>query len=329
MKRFLFIAALLLLWVPLSSAQGVTFRFDSDGMGDQRVKVRMEGAISRLLTSINNAGYADGALNLSGVPLTDNARASLLDLWEFMPFVCDQNNVVGRCLLSVTNYMVRGIPVTVRASAGIAGDPARELSVEFTKDSISGVFFSLQKQMLRSFEQGAGRVVTDFRQREEILNFVERYRSYYDEKDLDALNKIFSDDAIIITGSEIKRKTTEGGMVTQVVYRQHDKKQYISHLDSIFHGKGRYRGTTYVKVGFDEIEVKGHPTLENIYHVTLKQRWKTPLYEDTGYVTLLWEFPEGDDPRIMVRTWQSSKIVKSKDDVFVLDDFNIDSSGLR
>ena len=160
--------------------------------------------------------------------------------------------------------------------------------------------------------------VKDTRQREEILNFVERYRSYYDQKDLKSIEDIFSDDAIIITGKEVKRKTPEGVMVTVAEYKEQNKQQYIEHLRGIFKRK------SFIKVVFKGIEVVRHPMREDIYMVTLHQNWRTPGYEDNGYVVLLWQFPEnGGDPRIMVRTWQSDRIVRTKDDVFQIEDFNI------
>lgn len=316
--RRIFVLLLTITVLTNSWGQSVSFKF-SDGIYNETLKSNVERNISALLTNINKASRQKAKnVSMTGVRMVPQALSAFNDLWEFMPFCCDDQMNVERCIQTVTGYQVRGIPVTVTDKSELDGQPERELTVGFNSSGdITGVYFALEQHNISNILQH-GQEVKDVRQREEILNFVERYRSYYDQKDLKSIEDIFSDDAIIITGKEIKRKTPEGGMFTITEYKEQNKQQYINMLRGIF------RRNSFVKVTFKGAEVVRHPVRKDVYMVTLHQNWRTPGYEDNGYVVLLWQFPEnGGDPRIMVRTWQSDKVVKTKEDVFQLEDFKI------
>ena len=98
------------------------------------------------------------------------------------------------------------------------------------------------------------------------------------------------------------------------------KQQYIENLGRAF------KASKYIKVTFDEIEVKRHPVNANFYGVTLKQGWTSGTYHDDGYLFLLWDFTDEKAPQVHVRTWQPDKIGNKplpKDEVFSLSDFDI------
>ena len=62
--------------------------------------------------------------------------------------------------------------------------------------------------------------------------------------------------------------------------------------------------------------------------MTLKQYWHTDRYQDEGYLFLLIDFRDSDNPQIQVRTWQpykdnTGKILVNKKDVFHLGSFRI------
>ena len=52
-----------------------------------------------------------------------------------------------------------------------------------------------------------GKTVTEIARRQEILSYVEQFRTAYNEQDILFLDNIFSEDALIITGSvtEVKK----------------------------------------------------------------------------------------------------------------------------
>ena len=162
--------------------------------------------------------------------------------------------------------------------------------------------------------------LTDLRRRQLILDYVEQFRTAYNQKDINFLNQVFSDDALIITGKVITTKHAEGFTSQKIQYNKQSKEQYIKNL------RGVFARNSYIKVTFDEIEVMRHPVNPNFYGVTLLQGWTSGKYHDDGYLFLLWDFTNESAPQIHVRTWQPDKIGgKSlpKDEVFSLSDFDI------
>ena len=165
--------------------------------------------------------------------------------------------------------------------------------------------------------------VTDLERRQTILGFVENFRSHYDEKDINALRQVFSDDALIITGTVVMKRDYKGDhpqLKPEIIYKTQSKVEYLNNLQANF------RRNKYIKVTFSEIEVVRHPTNPDFYAVTLRQHWKSSNYEDDGYLVLLWEFREGEDPIIHVRTWQPERVGNrrlTREEVINIMDFTI------
>ena len=325
MKKFILCTALLFLSLTWASAQEYTLRIEG-GLSDDGLKARIEMRISMLLTELSRAKKADSSLRLQGILMTPNAKNSLERLWKSFHFECDFPENVERCLTDVNGYEIRNIPVTLEPMGdGYTGERQKELTISLTRGGvISGVHMALSNNTYYDIVN-KGLDVTDTRRRLEILNFVEAFRSYYDEKDLQSLRQVYSDDALIITGRVIMRrafKNDQPVMLPEVVYNKKDKEAYMKSLKSVF------QNNKYIKVSFDSISVVRHPAKPNFYGVTLYQNWKSTNYEDNGYVFLLWEFNDEKDehPIVHVRTWQPDRIGKgslNKNDIFNINDFFI------
>ena len=309
-------------------AQSVRFAFEA-GTADYASfsKMSVESTISQLLTEINRADRMNTSLNLSGINMEAAAKEKFMKFWSNMHLTCEDNENVQKCLQDAQGYQVRNIPVTLHPlDNSYRGSVEKTIVISLNKrGQISGVRTALDRQDYRSVME-TGKVVTDERQRREILKFVEDFRCYYNEKDISSLRKIFSDDAIIITGSVITTKV--GGDVNavtnKVIYKQSTKEEYMKRLQGIFNSN------RFVDVAFDEISVKrnGATGKERFYGVTLKQKWHTDRYSDEGYLFLLWEFKDnGEPPVIHVRAWQPDKYADGKpmkqEDILDMNDFII------
>ena len=325
MRRFLTSITLLLFCTVWLSAENYTLRIRG-GLNDNAVKQRIENHVSALLTEVSQATKAGRLLRLQQITMTDQAKESLTRLWDSYHFLCDytQNEVL--CLTDVNGYEVRNIPVTLKPMGdGYTGEKEKELTISLTREGmISGVHMALSNNAFHAIVN-KGVDVTDTRRRLEILNFVEAFRSYYDEKDIASLRQVYSDEALIITGKVIQRRVVHNDqpiMKPEIVYNRKNKEQYLSSLQNTF------RNNKFIKVSFDSIQVVRHPAKPNFYGVTLHQNWKSSTYQDDGYVFLLWEFKDEDDehPIIHVRTWQPDRIGAkplAKKDVFNIDDIFI------
>lgn len=309
-----------LLW-GLDCAAQVTFKFSAGTIDAGTLKTKMENNISALLTEIDRAGKAGSDLNLSQINMEPAAKTRLSALWEDARFVCDKSSNISKCLNDFQGYQVRAIPITMKPlDSSYEGSLSRELTISLSKSGvITGVrpAWELQEDVSKIMFSPGG--VADTRQRREILKWVEDFRCYYNEKNLQALNQIYSDDALIITGSVVTQRANKGDGVRleqNVKYTVQSKEQYINKLSRIFKNNRR------VNVEFDHISVVMHGAKKNIYGVTLHQKWQTNSYNDEGWLFLLWDFNDPEQPQIHVRTWQPDQVV-ANDGVFTLDDFFI------
>jgi hypothetical protein len=289
-----------------------------------------------LLTEFNTAHNQERALRLDSFKLTEKAKRSLTFMWDSIAsFTCKSDLNVTHCLRTVTNYEVREIYITLHPrDASYSGTLDREFSICFTgDDTITSARMTMEDNASYQTIVSQSTDVTDTRRKMEILKFVEDFRSYYDAKDLKALEQIYSDDALIITGKVVNsRKVGDRGPRLdedrKIVYNKQSKKQYLESLRGIFNRN------KYIRVKFDSVEVMKHSAKEGFYGVTLKQNWKAmnaaggTRYEDDGYLFLLWQFRDGEPPLVHVRTWQPEKYgsgkVLDRSEVFSCEDFLIE-----
>lgn len=323
MKSIQSLILVLALLCPIHGIANVTFKFSAGTIDAGTLKTRMENNITALLTEINRAGSNGTELNLANISMESEAKIRLNALWdEAAHFVCDKQTNISKCLNDFQGYQVRAIPITMKPVDNSYDQSInRELTISLNKNGvITGVrpAWELQEDVSKIMFSPGG--VADTRQRREILKWVEDFRCYYNERNLKALNQVYSDDALIITGSVVTQRKNYGDMGVRmeqkVNYTVQSKEQYINKLTRIFKNNRR------INVEFDHISVVMHGAKKNIYGVTLHQKWQTSSYSDEGWLFLLWDFNDPEKPQIHVRTWQPDQVV-AKDGVFTLDDFFI------
>ena len=324
MKYFISLLTLLLfMGIPSKAQNDVQFTI-TDGVSSGYLKNQIEGNVSQFLTELNRAGMDGRNLQLSHVHITDNAVRSLSLLWNNLHFVCEENTIYERCNTTVNGYQVRNIAIKVMpVIEDYDGELERQLTISLSREGdITGARMAMDNHVYTNIIKKGDAV--DMARREEILKFVEDFRSHYDEKDIEALDQVFSDDALIITGTVVMKRDNQGDqpkMRPEIQYRTQNKQQYLSRL------KQTFRNNKYIKVTFSDPEVVRSKKNPNFFGVTLHQHWKSDRYEDDGYVFLLWEFHENDEPPIIhVRTWQPDKIAGAptpKEKIINILDFEI------
>ena len=314
---------LLFLFTIKAEAQDIKMTI-IDGITDIAVKQRMERNISSLLSEINQACAQERPLRLDYIDMAAGGKKSLQYLWQNLHFLVEDNEIVERCLTSVEGYVIRNIYVQVNPMVEEYSDePERALTIRLTRDGkIANIAMAASDAVYgRIMEQGLS--VTDLERRTTILSFVENYRSFYDEKDLNSIERVFSDDAIIITGTVPMQRNKSSEVQSwreQITYKIQSKPQYLTSLEANF------KRNKYIKVTFSDVEVVRHPANPNYYGVTLHQHWKSSTYEDDGYLLLVWEFRDSEDPIIHYRTWQPDRIgshILTKDEIINIMDFTI------
>ena len=288
-------------------------------------KTAIERSLSALLTEINNAYIENRALNLVSLHMTDDARAGLTSMWENVHFYCDDAEVVQNCLRKgLSGYQIRQIPLMMRptGSATTQDDEFQEGVVNLSESGqITRFNVALATNSYLSVIS-RGTNVTDTRRREEILSYVEHFRTAYEEKDLAFMNQIFSDDALIITGTVVSVKPMEDRYANKlkVVYKKQNKEQYIANL------KKAFLRNKWIDVKFSDIPenknlgcagITQSQVNRNMFGVRLLQEWRSSNYSDVGYLFLLWDFTDKNKPVIHVRTWQPEYVgdVRQEPDV--------------
>ena len=320
-KLRLFLCALLIPWIAWSQLEE-THVIITDGLDNVQLKNTIEKNISQFLIACNTA-VMEGDKPKLKEGLTNDARKALNEMWKSSPMSCPVSKAEEVCLVTPSGYQVRNIPVSIMAANEDEKD--QELVFNLTStgeiDDISIAITEHQyKEIINEHES-----VEDLFRRQVIVDFVENYRTAYNRKDLPYISSVFSDNALIITGKVIREKPKSDFALQslsqeKVVYQKRTKKQYIDNLKKVF------ASNKYINVLFDEVEVIQHPKLTDIYGVTLKQEWNTANYRDVGFVFLMIDFQDENNPLIQVRTWQPEKVngqVLAREEVFSLGDFDI------
>lgn len=296
----------------------------SGGLDNVSLVSRMEQKMSDILTEVNRAQASGSNLNFKMLKLPTSVQKSMSMLWENSPFECTDEEIVESCIETGTGYQVRNIPLMMkpRADRAFNENEYQEAVISFDKNGeVESFYLSISLNLYMNVVR-ANKELTDLRRRQLILDYVEQFRTSYNTKDLKFLEQVFSDDALIITGKVIKSKPSDGTFLPQekITYRKYNKQEYLTHLKASFAAK------SWIKVTFDEIEVMRHPTNKDFYGVTLHQGYSSSNYHDDGYLFLLWDFTDENNPQIHVRTWQPDKIGGKqlpKDEIFSLSDFDI------
>jgi len=322
-SKIIIISSVLMLISQVTLAQFNTKVLITD-ITNTSLKKKMQLNASSFLTSLNTAFAKEKTPKISSTAMSKPAIASVLSMWEMSNFRCYETDVIERALKrSQGGYEVRNIPIFMKEAP--EDDQYQEIVIVFTNTGvIDNIYLSMETNRYNQLiNEGAD--VTEYRHRQIILDFIENFRTAYNRKDIDYLNKVYSDDALIITGRVIKvnnanKDVSKKYMNDKIIkYQKQSKTEYISKLKRVF------AANSYINIKFDDIEIKRHRKYPAIYGVNLKQGWNTTRYSDVGYLFLMIDFSNEDEPQIHIRTWQPKIIgnkTLSEEEKFKLEMFN-------
>lgn len=293
-------------------------------------KTAIEDNVSKLLSSFNSSLDTNReSLSLAGINMLPAAANELAKLWGHDRFSCTDEQIVEDVLTIKGGYQIRNIPLICNPKDTTCHD-YKEAVIDFDRNGrITSFLYTLSPELYskdrRLLMQDPTKDVRDINVRQKVIGFVEKFRTAYNLRDIDFLNEVFSDNALIITGRVVTIAKSDVTLNEQkmITYKKETKPQYLAKLKRIFNYN------KYINVEFDSLIMVKHPNKDNIYGVTVHQKWTTSSYQDDGWVFLLWDFTNEERPKIHVRTWQPEFIDErknrriSKDDIFSLSHFNI------
>ena len=143
-----------------------------------------------------------------------------------------------------------------------------------------------------------------------IMNFLENYKTAYGLKRLDYIRSIFDDNAIIIVGNVVRTATLNHNRETGVATinnntiiqkNRYTKDQYLKNLEQCF------KSNEYINIRFANNDVIKLKKGGEIYAIQIAQDYYSSNYGDKGYLFLMVDINNPEQPIIKVRTWQTEK----------------------
>lgn len=193
-------------------------------------------------------------------------------------------------------------------------------NVVFTLDAdnmISNVAFGLgevaEKDILCKFAPGWTDEI-----RELIMEFMENYKTAYCLKRKDYIRDIFADDAVIIVGNIVKRKTPQLNDIDRraisqegqevIHYNRYTKDQYLRNLERCF------ARNEFINLRFSQSEVQWLEQYKNkeYFAIQIGQEYNSTTYADKGHLFLLVDMSDHNAPQIKIRTWQPHEVAMEK-----------------
>ena len=141
------------------------------------------------------------------------------------------------------------------------------------------------------------------------MEFLENYKTAYALKRLDYIETIFDDDAVIIIGNVaakmVANNRSDGNQSFKsdkiIKHNRYTKDQYLKNLKRCFSSSEfiniRFASNDVLKLG------KGGET----YAIQIAQDYYSSNYGDRGYLFLIVDINDPNNPLIRLRTWQPEK----------------------
>lgn len=206
------------------------------------------------------------------------------------------------------NVIARGLQMSFSFKQGMRKSFVEEVVFSFDRQGkINNISFGLGKTAEADI---LGKGVWDENARFAIMNFLENYQTAYALKRLDYISSIFDDDAVIITGSVTHvpaRKINSGDRIGMqyahdiIKYNRHTKDTYLKYLKNSFASK------EYINLRFASNDVRKLGKGGELYAIQISQEYYSSNYGDKGYLFLMVDINDPENPIIKVRTWQPEK----------------------
>lgn len=205
----------------------------------------------------------------------------------------------------------RGLKMSFSFKAGTTQTFVEDVVLAFNADrKISNIAFGLGRT---AEDDILNKGVWDEQSRFTIMNLLENYKTAYALERLDYIASIFDDDAIIITGTVLKkaprsvnienraRISSTGNQI--ILKNRQTKTQYLENLKRCFDRN------EFVNIQFAGNDVRKLDSKKwgEAYAIQIAQDYYSSTYGDQGYLLLFIDINNPERPLIKLRTWQPEK----------------------
>ena len=194
----------------------------------------------------------------------------------------------------------RGLPVSCRFNRGRVFNEKLSFYIDSNSKQITHVAMGLGREAMNDVV--LGHLDWSEKSRTRIVGFLEDYRTAYATKNLEYLDKVFDDNAVIVLGKRLQvapQLNKEGYMNNhRVQFTQLTKREFLRNLRRQFQSKD------YINLHFSQNRIYQLQKGVERYGIEIKQDYYSSNYGDTGYLTQIFDLTNPDQPVIHVRTWQ-------------------------
>lgn len=221
--------------------------------------------------------------------------------------VLDSSNI---CFYNKNGQVTeRGLKMSFAFNSNVRKAFVEDVVLSFdNQNKICGLAFGLGKT---AEDDILNKGVWDEKSRFAIMSFLENYKTAYALKRLDYIKSIFDDEAVIITGSVVKRASQTVNIENQsqikpegnkiIKMNRQTKDQYLKNLKRCF------ELNEFVNIRFANNDVIKLGSGGETYAIQIAQDYYSSSYGDFGYLMLIVDINDPAKPLIKVRTWQPEK----------------------
>lgn len=314
------------LYSTLIASTAVTF-IVRGGIDDSILKSKIENQTTNLLEMLN-AAQEEGknTLNFNGLQINDEARQSILLIWKYQHMQVwldegEEEAYIEENVLTMRGnlYQVRNIPMRMETVSGSEKKEYNEVSITYDRNgNIVDFNITMSKQQYGEILKNAINVEDEYN-RKMLAHWMDQLKTSYNERNISFFEDIFSEDALIITGTrKMKRERTDVRIKDSVKYEYNisTKQEYLSKLkNKIFNPKINPQ----INIQFEDQKYRRHGGNPRYYMVDCTQFWNTTSYSDVGHLFVIWDFKDPERPQILVRVWQHPDDPKK----YTAKDFNL------
>lgn len=192
----------------------------------------------------------------------------------------------------------RGLPVSCRFNRGRVFNEKLSFYIDSNSKQITHVAMGLGREAMNDVV--LGHLDWSEKSRTRIVGFLGDYRTAYATKNLEYLDKVFDDNAVIVLGKRLQvapQLNKEGYMNNhRVQFTQLTKREFLRNLRRQFQSKD------YINLHFSQNRIYQLQKGVERYGIEIKQDYYSSNYGDTGYLTLIFDLTNPDQPVIHMRT---------------------------
>jgi len=218
--------------------------------------------------------------------------------------------------------VVRGLQMSFAFTRGTKKTFVENVAFTFNEEKkIENVAFGVGRQTEDNILLAHPKWSSDVR--EQIVEFLETYKTAYCLERLDYLRQVFADDAVIIVGhvawkpqkqqqhDAMQRMSVDGEKI--INYNRYDKDQYLNNLAKCFARQEfiNIRFTNCTLQSLQKYKQKEYGEQE-LFAIQIGQDYNSTTYADMGYLFLLVDMTDSKEPQIHIRTWQPKEVDMNK-----------------